>query len=253
VIRVGRQTVIPALMQVRTFAPASAVPPSTLLNNLVAFWPLTEASGDRTDVSVNGLTLTAGGVVPPSRDTGKVYDYAADFDGTANDDVLTSSAAALLALAKTSFSIAAWVKLYSLPSAPAYRYIASGANNSWTHGFNFFVSGASIVLQILNGHGGDKVTHADGVALNTWALCQGYWNSGIEVASRADNGSWDVQAYTSVLDANAGGFTVGARVDLYAGKSWDGLIGPLMVWSRVLTTDEWTALYNAGAGVQYPF
>jgi len=34
---------------------------------------------------------------------------------------------------------------------------------------------------------------------------------------------------------------------------WSGLIDEIGIWSRVLTADEITALYNEGTGITYPF
>jgi len=58
---------------------------------------------------------------------------------------------------------------------------------------------------------------------------------------------------TSIQDS-AGNFTLGA---IYSGGTpegfFDGMIDEVGVWSRLLTSDEVTTLYNAGAGLSYPF
>jgi len=64
---------------------------------------------------------------------------------------------------------------------------------------------------------------------------------------------------TSVASDTAGGassysdagFALGAYVG--GGAYANAIVDEVGVWSRVLTTDEITELYNSGAGLQYPF
>ena len=228
---------------------------STLLNGLVAYWPLTEASGDRSDLGPNGYTLTPTGTPLPGNDTGLVYPTAATFLRSSDDDGLTNSTAPKDWWVGKSFTIAAWVYLTSYPdSSPLYTYIDEQC--SWGGGYALFVTGFALCMR-LHYLGTTMVTHApsdaDSWHLNTWYLCRGWYDFDAQTDnSQVNLFAKDTQSFTTAPLSVTEPLYIG-RDNLSAGKTWDGKIGPVGHWSRVLTDAEWTSLYNAGAGKKYPF
>lgn len=88
--------------------------PNGLLNNLIGYWGLDEASGanNATDKHTNGLTLTQ--YNSPGAATGKIYTNARTFSGSAGSTQhfrRTSETATVTG--DVDFTIAAWVYLSS--------------------------------------------------------------------------------------------------------------------------------------------
>ncbi len=240
-------------------APSAA--PSSLLAGLVAYWPLDEAAGSRADLGRNGYTLTPG-ATDPNRNTGRVYDYAAEFASAVETDILQSTAIPLRKLQTGSFSIAAWVYPYSFSVlSPAYNYLVT----CWEHGgvqglgWMLFMSNHQCVMFMSAGDGSATVvTHGGNVAeANGWHLFSGWFDAtpgAMRVCSAIDLAGTDIQPYPYAPygGVNNRPFTVGHRPDLWEGRSWDGRVGPLMIWDRLLIDAEWRAVYNGGAGLVYP-
>ncbi|MGH9256585.1 MAG: hypothetical protein ACRD3C_18650, partial [Vicinamibacterales bacterium] len=64
-----------------------------------------------------------------------------------------------------------------------------------------------------------------------------------------NNGATNSTAYTFGSYDSPAPFVVGRANNF--GNLWDGRIGPLMRWNKVLTSDERTALYNNGNGLRF--
>lgn len=227
----------------------------SLLTGLIAAYNLDEPSGNAVDSSGNAHTLTNTNVTyaPGLINNGAVFD-------STTDSLATSSGSSFDFERTDSFTISAWANWISLANN---GYIASHINpnanfNGWS-----LQAGASgeINFNIANNGDGSNILYM-----------------------RAPNGSLSAGAYKHVVVTYDGSSTPGG-VHIYVNTSDIALTtifnnlsatakytGPFQlgsregssinmaatmdivgVWSRVLTAAEVSTLYNAGAGVQYPF
>lgn len=235
---------------------SSTTPPSSLLTGLKSYWKLDEASGVRYDAH-GANHLTPSGTV--TAQAGRVGNGA---------QMLIADAPSYLAKADpvglgftSSFTVAWWSYVHTLAEWGTYRgnmayceYVPASGGLWNIYGF-LAKAAFNGVMAWLAGHG-------DGTDIITHAWCvPGQWNFYVAWAD-ADTHTIDiiVNNGASNVQAVSGGAIVGpsASVDFQIGSSEyhddpDGIVDEVGIWSRLLTPAERTALYNAGAGVTYPF
>lgn len=219
---------------------------SSLLTNLVAWWSLDEASGQRNDSHSNNLHLTDVNTV--GQGTGKVGNCA-DFV-SANSEELTRASESLLQPGDTDFSFSVWVKADSLsgnqgifgkwhPStAPQNEYTLAESGSDWL----FAVRGATTQTNVSAG-----IT----VVTGTWyhAVCY-HDSTANETGIILDDATPVTAAHTEGLNQASQPFRIG---NYHSGGAFhDGLIDEVGYWSRLLTAAEITELYNSGSGIGYP-
>jgi len=214
---------------------------ATLTDNLVTYWTLDEASGVRED-SVGPNDLTDNNTVGSA--TG-VNNLAASFVA-ANSEYL--SLAGPIPAAEQDFSISAWIK----PTSATLRVIFNSAHGGGGGGAGHW--------QAYRSNGNKLVLGADGSGdVGGTATIDGTsWVSVILVYTTSDK---TLKSYVnSILDATAVGtgggvytatdtFRIGAQTS--GSFPYDGLMDEIGLWSRVLTAQERTDLYNGGAGLFY--
>jgi len=232
---------------------------STLLYGLTSYWKLNESSGDATD-SVGSYTLTN---TSSTFTTGKINNCAT-FDGSSKRFNNTSFST------PAAITVSCWVNLTSLPTTDSLR--------SLVNKYKVGTPSGGFDLGLYNSGGTQKVRFF--CAYYTWA------------APSSTNGQYDITLSTSTWYHIVGTFDSGGYSKLYIngdlkatganitgspslpniGASdgfclgyWqnsndstrsrytDGLIDETGIWSRALSSDEITALYNSGNGLQYPF
>src|SRR5690606_32279050 len=97
---------------------------------------------------------------------------------------------------------------------------------------------------------------ASALSTGQWHFIVGWFDA---AAGRAfvevdDNGTVGQSSAGNTLQAaSTAAFQIGARQYVGSRAPWNGRIQRVGFWKRVLTDDERTALYNAGAGLDYPF
>jgi hypothetical protein len=219
-----------------------------LVDDLVSFWELEEASSTREDAHgsndlTDNNTVTSG--------TG-IVGTAASL-AMANSEYFSHASNASLQMGDIDFTIAMWVNLASDGTVMKILAKDSGAANAQEYAidmpvaqFRFLVdsSSATYVAQVAGGGGLPPATATwhfvvgwhDAVA-NTVNVCA---NDGA-VASTSTSGQAPV---TGASDFNIGRRQAG---DFYT----DGLIDQVGIWKRKLTSDEITYLYNSGNGRSY--
>jgi hypothetical protein len=228
-------------------APLSYVAASPLMNGLVAYWKLDAAAGaTRPDsLGVNNLTdhNTVGSVA------GKVGN-AASFDGISK--YLSCPNNAALQMNNTSFTIVFWVKATALPATEAVliakddpSYVAGTREYTVLlesdGSFNFYVFGPNLLA-------------AKGqIATGNWVMVAAWFDY---VAGQAHIRFYD--AYQGDSGVASGSCASGAtEFDLATRANhvefFNGVLDEVGIWKRVLTPAEQTQLYNAGAGMTYPF
>lgn len=222
-----------------------------LTDSLVEYWPLDEASGNRAGAHAS-LTLTDNNTVLSA--TGKVYALAGDFESTASESLSRADEAAL-SVGNIDFTIAAWAQL---ESKGANRTIAAKADNGGAGNVEwqiiFYTGQDRINFQVNSATGFANKTEirADSFgspALATWFLVVAWHDATANTINiQVDNGSVDTSSYTFGSWDSGAPFWVGNNDFV---EHWDGLLGPVMFWKRVLTSDERNQLWNGGAGLTY--
>lgn len=215
--------------------------------DLQGFWPMSEASGTRVDLTASGNDLleVAGAV---NSGTGLVYPLAAKFvQGTT--DYLSVSGATELDVHLDDFTIALWCRILGYGSAVVGpRKVAAGV------GYSMVIGGEHQGIVIEFGSASviaDAGVGSEGIPVDEWFL----------VRYEADRDG-DLSLYVNELliatddisagvaddvDNSSAAFTVGLSTIA------DGvLVGPVMVWNRLLTGAEGAYLFNNGLGRPYP-
>jgi hypothetical protein len=210
-----------------------------LLNTLISYWKLDEASGTRNDskgtnhLADHGVTSSAG-----------VIANAAVFTNTVGVYLDIPSNATLQVTGDFTFSI--WIK----PTIPADTVLIS-KNNGTTNEYLLLSSDAS----------GTGITFYAGSAapaqvgsiptLGAWLHIVAWFDSSDGKGRiRINDATTYVGASAGTLSTTAANFTVGAGTG-GGGSIFGGLIDEVGFWKRKLTAGEITQLYNGGAG--FPF
>ena len=227
---------------------AAAVPFS--LTNLISYWKLDEASGTRVD-SHGTNDLTDNNTVTQS--AGKLGN-AAQFVA-ANSEYLNRADNASLSMgAGVRMTLTAWVYADSLTGVDTHEIIGKrNAIDSLEYSlrtdesdlFSFFVTSDGTVGTI-------TLVTAEALSTATWYFVVA-WYDGTNINLQVNNGTIHSTAFSADIFDGTSEFDIGAVASLLPGWSWDGRIDSVGLWKRVLTADERAALYNAGAGTEYPF
>jgi concanavalin A-like lectin/glucanase superfamily protein len=224
----------------------AAAAPSTLLNGLISYWKLDEASGVAID-SVGANTLTDNNTVTSA--AGKVAG-ARQFTA-AQSEWLSCADNAALSTGDIDFSIAVWI---NLNAGVTTRVVASKGNLGAYTTAEFSVEhsgGATITFYVGNGAASANVGKA--LAVSGWHFVVAWHDSVANTINiQVDNGTLASTSYSGGSYDSAFDFNIGKWAN-YAGGYFDGLIDELAIWKRLLTAAERTSLYNAGAGITHPF
>lgn len=228
-----------------------------LNTSLVAFWPLNEASGARSEL-VNGYTLTDNNTVGSA--SGRVYGTAANFV-QANAEYLSVASNADLTIGNNDATVALWVYLDDF----SYGYQFCGRS--------VIGGGLEWLIEYSTAEGRFRVRACSAAGdVNLTSVTDG---GGFGGGNAPSTGTW----YLIVFDHDAAGNTLGIRsnangftrytqaysfgiwesgADLNIGRPGnyfptyaDAVIGPMMMWKRLLTVTEIQEIYNYGRGLTY--
>jgi hypothetical protein len=219
---------------------------SPLLTNLMAYWKLDEASGNRTS-SVGGYTLTDTNTVGAA--SGKINN-AADFDA-ASSECLIAATTSDLSTGNIDFTISVWVNLGLVDSNTRNIVLKSGDLGSE---YKLFLAADNIFC--FNASTGSPA-YAGGFGApspGTWYHLLAWFDSAAGTVYLRINDSFE--ASTSGCNCSTTSsekFMIGAQRFYSPQNFFDGEIDEVGIWNRLLTTQEKTDLYNAGAGITYPF
>lgn len=221
-----------------------------LTDSLAAHWRLEEASGTRVDVSGNGHDMSAQGT--PGNRAGKLSNA---LDVTATDYCYyADSGNALDCPAGASLTAACWIYLDNLT-------INGYPLNRWAEDWTLFFTAAGVVSMLARQTGSNATasTPAGTITTGAWYYLVGWFDHTVgangTVYVQVNNGTVYSTALTSAKTAGSGLFVslgdLGHTSTAFGG--YDGAIDSASIWTRVLTADERTSLYNGGAGLDYPF
>jgi hypothetical protein len=220
---------------------------STLLENILAYWKLDEASGNAidqpgsADLTVTGATQHVAGKLG----------YAVSFDGT-NDFLGSIDATFEL----QTFSVAAWVKTTQTGETSGiidnYRWGGYGwsveIGGEWDNDglAVFHLNNADVnELNLYKYPGGTSIRNGN------WHLIIATFN-GSTANLYVDNTLEATSAWAHTIVYHAENIlTLGSRngYELF----FAGTIDEAGIWTKVLSSDERTTLWNSGTGITYPF
>lgn len=231
------------------FTAYTNVASADLLTNLQAYYKLDEASGNASDSSGNGYTLTNNGTLPYAAaliNNGGSYDATAKFLNLDSNLGVTNN--------DSPISISFWFKLKSEPASGSfyqfiYWTIRNGANEN-QYAIYYYLSGG--VYHLIT-PGGDS----------TGALGTTNWYHVVFTYDGTNQTTYINGTQTSNLVASAQGGAGSSVSYIELGRYRDGndnilsrypnaYIDEVGLWSRTLTSGEVTSLYNGGAGLAYP-
>lgn len=221
---------------------------------LVSHWrlsDLTDAHGSNT-LTNNGTTTFAAGKLG----------NAAVFDNTDTQWLSCADTAGLsMGGADASFAIACWLYLadktvdrgavtktnYAADSAKEYDLSYSSASDRMV--FTLRASGVGVTSVTANTFGAPPT--------NTWFFVACWYDDAANLLGiQVNDGAEDTVSYSSGGTNGSNDFNIGRRfhsLDMDGGDYWEGMIDSVSFWQRAPTEAEWTLLYNADAGLDYPF
>jgi len=225
-----------------------------LLNNLVSYWKLDESSGNALDAHGSNDGIVTGATQGAS---GKI-NTAYSFDG--NDYVNIDGVVDDLA-STTTGTWSAWVKPVDATPSPVEYYISFGDTNA-NEAIAIHPKPTGELKGIIVDAGTtDWALETDSVVFsdNTWthiAIVQ----NGTEPVLYVD-GVAVAQTFTTSNDKTSwlnqlGGLDNGRIGNLNFNSNgeknhFNGTIDEVGIWSRALTGDDITTLYNSGSGLSY--
>lgn len=211
-----------------------------ILDNIVGAWMFDESSGNATDSSGNGNTLTNIGTATFT--SGKINN-AGTFNGT-NQGFDRGNGASLTRTGAYSWNF--WFK------TNAWTYIFDHTSNSG--GNNRIILYGDDATDCVHAYfnGNEVVSATNSITLGTWYMA---------TLTKGSGGTGTCELFLNATSVGTTTFsTAGSSLnELSFGKSVDegawlnGQIDLAATWTRVLTGAEITSLYNGGAGLAYPF
>lgn len=227
-------------------------------DNLISYWPLTEAADASAVDSHGSNTLSVSGSVKSG--TGLVSSTARDFERNAGADQghLFIADNSSFNLSGSNMTVAVWIKFeqLSVDEGIIGQYDFGGSTNqrSWTIG----ITGSTNKLYFAVSSDGIAPTSvvADNfgvVITNRWCLVIARYD-GANISIQVNGGAENSTAYSSGLHNSMANVTLGCHLNNGAvANRYDGRMGPAMLWSRSLTADERKLLFLHTTGGVYPF
>ncbi|NTW33242.1 MAG: LamG domain-containing protein [Bacteroidetes bacterium] len=232
----------------------SIVNVSSLLCNLVSYWKFDESSGDASDATGNGNTLTNNTTTPFA--SAKINN-GANF-GTTNTSKYFSKTDNLGFTTNSSLvcSVSAWV-YFNTPfgNNDATSILTLASTNNLILIFNVRgasggATGADLEVYALGTSGGKVCNYNQAFSTGTWYHLVWVLNGASYAlyinGSSVSTGSTSYPSTTTTTATTKLGYGT-------IGVSLSGLLDEVGIWSKALTSTEVTSLYNSGAGLQHPF
>lgn len=225
-----------------------------LTDNLVSYWKLDETSGNASD-SVGSNTLTNNNTV--AYNTGKINN-GADGGSSNTDKCLTRDGNTPVGISYSQFATAWTLSLWVKETTQGANKVFAGmqVRSGSTQRRNLFLNSNSGVLRV-NVFDGSGNTYNTSQTFNTdtwYHVILTYGGSTIKVYVNNSEVLSQARTFSAQTDTQAGGF--GLLCDRQNGGSFNhfsGLVDEVGLWSRVITSNEVSELYNGGEGLSYPF
>lgn len=223
-----------------------------LLDNLISYWSLEEASGSRADATATGNTLTDNFTV--TQQTGKIANCAQLT--AANSEYLSRADNASLSTGNIDFSVAAWVYLDSIVNGTiASKWVITGNQREYLLFYNNTDHAPNNRFSLLVSATGTSTigivdaTSFGAASTATWYFVVAWHDSVADTINICVNdGTVNSVAHTTGVFDGTGAFDIGRIANLYF---WNGRIDEVAFAKRVWTAAEITWMYNGGAGRSY--
>lgn len=219
-----------------------------LADNLVAYWPLDEASGNAVDAHSGGYDLSSS-LGDPGSAAGKVGN-ARDFERGTNLDEFSRASNAALQTGDIDFTVAFWFRKESDPGTMTLA--TKGGDASSTHEWVALYSGGSVYFRVQNAAA--VVNVGSSLADATWYFVVG-WHDSVnnQIGVALDAGTPATASYSGGVTAASDPFRLATDSGAFGGRMFDGLLDEVGFWKRVLSGAERTELYNSGSGRDYAY
>ncbi len=207
--------------------------------NLVSWWSLNEASGDRAD-SVGSTTLAA--LNEPGSAAG-VQGSALSVDSASDEVLVQAPDNADISLNATNFSISGWINFSDIPGVDQV-WLVKGVAGAYDYYFYLRADGKIVFAFSPDGENIYSVASAQSLSPANWyhvaAVYDGaqvvlYINAGTPASLEYNSGIFDGSAALKI-----GTFDYGTGISQS--------IDEVAIWKRALTPNEISWLYNNGAG-----
>jgi hypothetical protein len=207
-----------------------------LSDDLMSAWEMDEASGSALD-SHGSEDLTEGGTVGTG--TGIVYGTARDFEAGDSTDAFTCDPSGFDP-GNTDWTFEVWFRKES-NSGTILAGNGSAAFQLFDFGGTVYLNSGGVASQFNVGSVSSAAWHQVFVYHDATNNLFGMVLDGGSPATSSTGGSAPASWGTNLTVGNSGGLP------------FDGLIGPVRLWNRLLSGAEKTELYNAGAGRTYAY
>jgi hypothetical protein len=222
-----------------------------LIDDLVAYWPCDEASGDILDAhGSNHLTdrNTVGataGKINGCRRFVRTNSESADISD--NTD---------LSMGDIAFNINLWVRLTT--NAATMVLVSKGINVTSTTTFDYGIyfsttSGGRFVFRVGGASNTTVTANNFGTpSIATWYMVNAYHDPVANVIGiSVNNGTPNTAAFSAGVPDTTQAFYMGWDVD--AARYLNGDLDEVGIWKRLHSAQDKTDLYNGGVGLAYPF
>lgn len=229
------------------------VSPSPLLTDLIEYWALDEANGNPRVGKILGLSLAENGTGGVGLTNGW-----ADFERD-NSQFLNTADNANLSFGDEDFTISCQVNLESKPAASIMRIVAkanTGAN-SREYAIDYYQTAAVFTFYVWSDGTAGSVNSVPATNFGDPSLSTNYlivaWHDSVNnvLGISVNNTSESTVAHSAGVYDGTADFCIGAIAN--PTHFFDGLVGNVHIWNRVLSSAERTALYNGGTPIFYPF
>lgn len=211
-----------------------------LIDDIIGYWKLDEASGNAADATGNGYTGTNSNVTF----TGGKINNCGVFNGSSAKFTITDATALK---PTTAFTISAWI--YN-DNTDASKGIFNSFNNTTNKGIYFYKVSTNKLRLLIDGQNFDS---SASIGTGAWIHVVAVY-TGARVYLYINNSQQDMGAWSTNPTYPATNYVkIGCLGDSTDAHYWDGNIDEVGFWSRALSQTEIGQLYNSGAGFQYPF
>jgi hypothetical protein len=233
----------------------SAPDPNADLKALVdAYWKLDEFSDGlgsvvRVDSGPNALHLSDPSLVASG--VGHVYSRAPNFVSASNDYLNRTSDDAALRGGNRDYSVVAWANLSSTGDYQCLggRYRSATFETDWLLYLEHNAGSPRAYVAVRGG--GPAVSAAGSFSYGSWHMVgMRHTISNNRHSVRIDGGAWvNVDVGGAPYADNVSEMAVSRPGDYLAGQRCQGLVGPFAKFGADLTEDQWSRLWNGGAGL----
>jgi hypothetical protein len=219
-----------------------------LIDDLIAFWELDEASGDALDAHGSlHLTETSGAIGAAAGKVGGCRDFEAD--DTEYFEIADSEE---VSFGDDPLSLSLWV---NFEVVSGFSFVAGQWN--WGGGTgNAYVlwrNGTSLNFTVSHDGAGLSATVSQSVSAGVWYFVD-VWHdpAANQIGMSLNAGAATTASHSTGIHDSSRPFALGGSVGA-ASAYLDGLLDQVGLWGRVKTDDERTDLYNGGNGRSYSY